>query len=135
MSALRSDVKSEEEKRRAPRVGVGARAVILLHSTRKTIQVSIRDLSVGGIGITCDQAIAAGEHFSLLLTKADGKSTHILYEVRHSRHAIDGIYDVGARLVEAPANAATQPSASQQATAPQAPPASISSEPSTPAAA
>ncbi|HEY8750876.1 MAG TPA: PilZ domain-containing protein [Tepidisphaeraceae bacterium] len=119
MSALRSDTNKADEKRRAPRVGVGIRGLVLVHSTRKVYPVSIRDLSMGGIGLTCEQRLAAGEHISLVLTKADGKSTHILYEVRHCHEAINGIFDVGAKLVEvaattpAPAPAQAQPTVEQ----------------------
>jgi len=99
MSSLRSDEQKTNEKRRSPRVGVGVRGIILLHRSRRVVNVFVRDLSLGGIGITCDQAIESGDHFSLLLTKPDGKATHVLYEVRHCRMAINGIYDVGAQKV------------------------------------
>jgi len=99
MSSLRSDVQKTDEKRRSPRVGVGVRGTILVHSTRRILSVFVRDLSLGGIGITCDQPVESGDHFSLRLTKADGKPAHILYEVRHCRMAIDGIYDIGAKQV------------------------------------
>ena len=118
MSSLRSDAQKTDEKRRSPRVGVGIRGAILLHSTRRILSVFIRDLSLGGVGITCDQAIESGKHFSLLLTKADGKATHILYEVRHCRLAMDGIYDIGAQQVAARPSAAVEtPSNSKQDTA------------------
>ena len=100
MSTLRSDKNKKDEKRRAPRVGVGMRGLVLVHSSRKVYPISIRDLSMGGVGLTCEHRLAAGEHISLVLTKADGKSTHVLYEVRHCREAINGIFDVGAKLVE-----------------------------------
>ena len=99
MSSLRSDEQKTNEKRRSPRVGVGVRGIILLHRSRRVVNVFVRDLSLGGIGITCDQAIESGDHFSLLLTKPDGKATHVLYEVRQCRMAINGIYDVGAQKV------------------------------------
>ena len=100
MSSLRSDAQKTNEKRRSPRVGVGLRGVILLHRSRRIVNVFVRDLSLGGVGITCDQPIESGDHFSLLLTKPDGKATHVLYEVRHCRMAINGIYDVGAQKVQ-----------------------------------
>jgi len=116
MSALKSDVIPGDEKRRSPRVGVGTRGIVLVHSTRRPLNVYIRDLSAGGVGITCDQALKPGEHLSLLLSRSDGKSSHVLYEVRHCRQAINGIYDVGAKLVEvakaaSPAPAAEPPNA------------------------
>jgi PilZ domain-containing protein len=122
MSSLRSDVQKTDEKRRSPRVGVGVRGTILVHSTRKILNVYVRDLSLGGVGITCEHAIESGDHFSLLLTKPDAKPTHVLYEVRHCRMAMTGIFDIGAQQVPAQTVhtcAKTQDAASQTpATAP-----------------
>ena len=99
MSSLRSDVQKTDEKRRSPRVGVGVRGTILVHSTRRILNVYVRDLSLGGVGITCEHAIESGDHFSLLLTKPDARPTHVLYEVRHCRMAMTGIFDIGAQQV------------------------------------
>lgn len=121
MSALKSDVIPSDEKRRSPRVGVGARGIVLVHSTRRPLNVYIRDLSAGGVGLTCDQQLKPGEHLSLMLSRSDGKSSHVLYEVRHCRQAINGIYDVGAQLVETAK--AAQPAAAASPQAPAAPPA------------
>jgi len=99
MSSLRSDVQKTDEKRRSPRVGVGVRATILVHSTRRVLNVFVRDLSLGGIGISSDHSIEVGDHFSLLLAKPDTKHTHILYQVRHCRPSNDGIFDVGAQQI------------------------------------
>lgn len=107
MSSLRSDAQKTDEKRRSPRVGVGVRGTILVHSTRRIMMVFVRDLSLGGIGITCDRPIEAGAHFSLMLAKPDAKPAHILYEVRYCRRAIEGIYDVGAQQVSAQSARAT----------------------------
>ena len=116
MSSLRSDALKTDEKRRSPRVGVGLRGVILLHRSRRIVNVFVRDLSLGGVGITCDHPIESGDHFSLLLTKPDGKATHVLYEVRHCRMAINGIYDVGAQKVSLQPTAPTDsPSKSEDA--------------------
>ena len=109
MSSLRSDSRKTTEKRTSPRVGVGARGTILVHTTRQILNVFIRDLSIGGIGLTCDHPIPAGTHFSLLLNNSNCKPTHQLYEVRHCRSAVDDIYDVGARLVSQPATSTVEP--------------------------
>jgi hypothetical protein len=103
MSSLRSDAQDANEKRRAPRVGVGVRGRVLIHATRQVVNAFVRDLSIGGIAITCDQRMAVGDHFSLVLTKVGFPPTHVLYEVRRCTRAIDGIYDVGAQLVVVPA--------------------------------
>ena len=110
MSSLRSDVQKTDEKRRSPRVGVGVRGTILVHSTRRVLNVFVRDLSLGGIGISSDHSIEEGDHFSLLLAKTDTKHTHILYQVRHCRPANDGIFDVGAQQISVqPAPQASTP--------------------------
>ena len=137
MSALKSDGIPGDEKRRAPRVGVGSRGVVLVHSTRRPVNVYIRDLSTGGVGLTCDQPMKVGEHLSLLLSRSDRKSSHVLYEVRHCRQAINGIFDVGARLVDAAklAQPAPEAEASKPAAMPEPAAAAEPAATATPAAA
>lgn len=100
LSSLRSDRLESEEKRRAPRVGIGTRATVLMHSSRKSFDVYVRDLSVSGVGITGHHSMAAGDHFSLLLTRQNEKPAHVLCEVKYCREPITGLYDVGAQFVK-----------------------------------
>jgi len=126
MAMLRSDTNDLNQKRRTPRVGVGTRAQILVHAARQVTHAFVRDLSTGGICVTLEKQIAVGGHFSLLLTKDDGKYTHLLYEVRRCDPAEDGFFDIGARLVsnskpeESPPSPQTPAETAQTSTAPPA---------------
>ena len=100
IASLRSDAFQTEEKRKAPRVGLGTRAAILVHSSKTTIESFVRDLSVGGIGITCPVELRKGEKFSLVLTRRNEKPAHVLCEVKHCHEAVTGIFDVGAQFIK-----------------------------------
>src|SRR4051812_35083436 len=84
----------EGEKRKTPRVGLRAKAQIVVQE--KTMPVWIKDLSAGGANLSTPQPIEADTFFELLLSDTD----KIGCTVTHCRQHGANLYSIGARFTQ-----------------------------------
>jgi hypothetical protein len=72
INSLRSNPRGASEKRTQPRVGLCASAEIVVRDATTgfgidRLQIRVRDVSAGGIGLLCPRRFTPGEKFSLIL--------------------------------------------------------------------
>jgi hypothetical protein len=99
--SLRSNAPGASEKRRAPRVGLRARADIIVRAgalgLAEQIPVGIRDISASGMGLTCARPLMPGATFMLVLD-GDGVTRDTNCTVVHCREMGEGFYRIGAQF-------------------------------------
>src|SRR6476661_8043104 len=78
------------EKRKQPRVGLRAKADIEL--AEQTFGIWVRDISAGGVGITCSQEIPIETRFELILSDDD----RIGCVVCHCHRSAQRVFTIGA---------------------------------------
>ena len=104
ISALRSDESSTRllDKRSSPRVGLRTKLSIVTGPTgpfeAAPVDVWLRDLSSGGIGIVHNQELEPGEVFVAHLPRRQGPPLRVLYEVAHCKRLAKDLYSIGAKL-------------------------------------
>jgi hypothetical protein len=96
--SLRSNPPTGVEQRKAPRVGVRARVQVVLPGRPEKIEVWVRDIGAGGIGILCPVPLAEGAVLSLSFWDAAGAATSVPCEVRYCRKIPSGHFQIGARF-------------------------------------
>lgn len=96
---------TECERRAYPRIPLSTLAATIQRQgqTRQCLEVLIRDVSLGGIGIVVKQRMDRGEEFVINLP-LDGGSISLLCRVRYcaqlSGETVNGEFGIGARFVE-----------------------------------
>jgi hypothetical protein len=104
VSALRSDDNSTRvlDKRSSPRVGLRTKLAIITGPTgafeAAPIEVWLRDLSAGGIGIVYAKEMERGTPFVAHLPRRQGPALRVLYEVAHCKRLAKDLYSIGAKL-------------------------------------
>ena len=104
ISALRSDDNSTRllDKRSSPRVGLRTKLAIVTGPTgpfeAPPVEVWLRDLSAGGIGIVHSQEMERGTPFVAHLPRRQGAALRVLYEVAHCKRLAKDLYSIGAKL-------------------------------------
>jgi hypothetical protein len=104
VSALRSDDNSTRvlDKRTSPRVGLRTKLAIITGPTgafeAAPIEVWLRDLSAGGIGIVYAREMERGTPFVAHLPRRQGNALRVLYEVAHCKRLAKDLYSIGAKL-------------------------------------
>lgn len=104
IGALRSDDNSNRvlDKRSSPRVGLRTKLAIVTGQTgpfeAAPVEVWLRDLSAGGIGIVHNQEMERGTPFVAHLPRRQGTDLRVLYEVAHCKRLAKDLYSIGAKL-------------------------------------
>ena len=104
IGALRSDDNSNRvlDKRSSPRVGLRTKLAIVTGPTgpfeAAPVEVWLRDLSAGGIGIVHNQEMERGTPFVAHLPRRQGPALRVLYEVAHCKRLAKDLYSIGAKL-------------------------------------
>jgi hypothetical protein len=104
VSALRSDDNSTRvlDKRSSPRVGLRTKLAIVTGNTSAfeapPVEVWLRDLSAGGIGIVYSREMERGTPFVAHLPRRQGPALRVLYEVAHCKRLAKDLYSIGAKL-------------------------------------
>ena len=104
VSALRSDDNSNRvlDKRSSPRVGLRTKLAIVTGPTgpfeAAPVEVWLRDLSAGGIGIVHSREMERGTPFVAHLPRRQGAALRVLYEVAHCKRLAKDLYSIGAKL-------------------------------------
>src|SRR4051812_13837757 len=98
--SLRSDASAARDQRHQPRVGLRARAkivpMVLDDKGAAPIDVWVRDLSAGGIGLTCTKGLPRGSLFTLRLMHPDGTFAEVKYKVTYTNVTSGGAHVIGA---------------------------------------
>ena len=103
-SALRSDDNSARvlDKRGSPRVGLRTKVAIVTGSAgpidAAPIEVWLRDLSAGGMGIVHNHEMERGAPFVAHFPRRLGPALRVLYEVAHCKRLAKDLYSIGAKL-------------------------------------
>jgi PilZ domain-containing protein len=104
IGALRSDDNSNRvlDKRASPRVGLRTKLAIVAGPAgafeQPPVEVWLRDLSAGGIGIVHNREMERGAPFVAHLPRRQGAALRVLYEVAHCKRLAKDLYSIGARL-------------------------------------
>ena len=104
ISALRSDESSTRllDKRSSPRVGLRTKLAIVTGPTgpfeAPPVEVWIRDLSAGGMGIVYNRELERGTPFVAHLPRRQGPPLRVLYEVAHCKRLAKDLFSIGAKL-------------------------------------
>ena len=104
ISALRSDDNSSRvlDKRSSPRVGLRTKLAIVTGQTgpfeAAPVEVWLRDLSAGGMGIVHGREMERGTPFVAHLPRRQGAPLRVLYEVAHCKRLAKDLYSIGAKL-------------------------------------
>lgn len=100
--SLRSDPISSREQRAYPRVGVRFRQRIQPWTATDfgshSVDAWIRDLSVYGLGLTLNRALAKDTLFVVNLATSSGSQVRIRYRVTHCQMPSEGVHTVGAQI-------------------------------------
>ena len=99
LSTQRGD---EQKSRKNPRVGFSAR-VTIIGSDRREEVVSLRDISVGGVGLAVSRERKPGEKIIVRLPRKSDKPQYVLGVVRHCSESAPGVFSVGLMFVSADA--------------------------------
>jgi len=102
LAALASQPIEEQKARKSPRVGVSARVTIIGPDRREEL-VSLRDISVGGVGLVLNRARAQGEKIIVRLPRRAEKPQYILGVVRHCTESTSDMFFVGVKFISADA--------------------------------
>ena len=104
ISALRSDDNSARvlDKRSSPRVGLRTKLAIVTGHTgpfeAAPVEVWLRDLSSGGMGIVHNREMDRGAPFVAHLPRRQGPPLRVLSEVAHCKRLAKDLYSIGAKL-------------------------------------
>ena len=104
ITALRSDDNSTRvlDKRSTPRVGLRTKLAIVTGPVgpfeANPVEVWLRDLSSGGIGIVHNIEMERGTPFVAHLPRRQGPALRVLYEVAHCKRLAKDLYSIGAKL-------------------------------------
>ena len=104
IGALRSDDNSNRvlDKRASPRVGLRTKLAIVAGPggplDAPPVEVWLRDLSAGGIGIVQNREMERGAPFVAHLPRRQGPALRVLYEVAHCKRLAKDLYSIGAKL-------------------------------------
>ena len=104
ISALRSDESSTRllDKRTSPRVGLRTKLAIVTGPTGPfeppPVEVWLRDLSAGGMGLVHTRELEPGVTFVAHLPRRQGPPLRVLYEVAHCKRLSKDLYSIGAKL-------------------------------------
>jgi hypothetical protein len=107
----------EQKARKSPRVGVSAR-VTIIGSDRREELVTLRDISVGGVGLMLTRARPAGEKIIVRLPRRGDKPQYVLAVVRHCTKIASEMFFVGVAFISADAYRAPATPAGSAAPAP-----------------
>jgi hypothetical protein len=104
ISALRSDESSTRllDKRSSPRVGLRTKLAIVTGPAgpfeAPPVEVWLRDLSAGGMGIVYSRELERGTPFVAHLPRRQGPPLRVLYEVAHCKRLSKDLFSIGAKL-------------------------------------
>ena len=104
IGALRSDESSTRllDKRSSPRVGLRTKLAIVTGPTGPfevpPVEVWLRDLSAGGMGIVYSHEMERGTPFVAHLPRRQGPPLRVLYEVAHCKRLSKDLFSIGAKL-------------------------------------
>ena len=104
ISALRSDESSTRllDKRGSPRVGLRTKLQIVTGPAgpfeNAPVEVWLRDLSAGGMGIVSSQELEPCSTFVAHLPRRQGPPLRVLYEVAHCKRLSKDLFSIGAKL-------------------------------------
>jgi hypothetical protein len=104
ISALRSDESSTRllDKRGSPRVGLRTKLQIVTGPVgpfeNPPVEVWLRDLSAGGMGIVYSHELEPGTTFVAHLPRRQGPPLRVLYEVAHCKRLSKDLFSIGAKL-------------------------------------
>ena len=104
ISALRSDEGPARilDKRSSPRVGLRTKLAIVTGPTGPfdppPVDVWLRDLSAGGMGIVHSRELERGTPFVAHLPRRQGPPLRVLYEVAHCKRLSKDLFSIGAKL-------------------------------------
>ena len=104
ISALRSDEGPTRilDKRSSPRVGLRTKLAIVTGPTGPfeppPVDVWLRDLSAGGMGIVHSRELERGTPFVAHLPRRQGPPLRVLYEVAHCKRLSKDLFSIGAKL-------------------------------------
>lgn len=102
LPAETSQAESTADKRRSPRVKMDLHAVLLPFSERisdQNLEVSIRDISRGGISFLHSCRLPLGEQFGLVLPdEGDAQPVVILCTIAYWQPLTSGEFTIGARF-------------------------------------
>lgn len=106
--SLRSNAPAGSEKRRQPRVGLRVRAEVMVRDPAtgfggERAEITIRDISAGGVGLLVPRPIDAGQRFSLVLDGAASRSVRCV--VMHCRSVGANLFRIGAKFEDDDAGA------------------------------
>ena len=104
IGALRSDDNSSRvlDKRSSPRVGLRTKLAIVTGPTgafeAAPVEVWLRDLSAGGMGIVHNVEMDRGTPFVAHLPRRQGPPLRVLYEVAHCKRLSKDLFSIGAKM-------------------------------------
>ena len=104
IGTLRSDETSARllDKRSSPRVGLRTKLAIVTGAggpfEPPPVEVWLRDLSAGGMGIVHCREMEPGTPFVAHLPRRQGPPLRVLYEVAHCKRLSKDLFSIGARL-------------------------------------
>ncbi|MGF1634218.1 MAG: PilZ domain-containing protein [Phycisphaerae bacterium] len=106
-----------DERRIEPRVGIMAHVVVTMRQpgnpVSQQVELRIRDLSAGGIGLMTRKPILVGSRFSLLLPRSEfEKPLATVYEVKYCRQLSSYMFQSGGKLIAIGNRSANLPAAS-----------------------
>jgi hypothetical protein len=97
LHSLRSNPKTGAEKRIQPRVGMRLRAnLISTTSVDRPLEVWLRDISAGGIGILSNQPFPRGDTLKIIL--AESTDDLIPCTVAYCRRVGTGLFQIGLKF-------------------------------------
>jgi hypothetical protein len=102
VKALRSDDRSDRDKRTAPRVGLRAQVEILLKPGTRTPPVLMwcRNVSANGIGLMYSKDVSTGSEFvARLPAGTNAAPVHVSCVIVHCKKAGPELYTIGARII------------------------------------
>jgi hypothetical protein len=99
--ALTSDRRSDRDKRREPRVGMAAEAVMVTAMSdgrRKSQRVRIRDISQSGMGICFNKRFSKDQRFIIQLQSINGDPIWLVCVAAYCRAAESDRFVIGGRI-------------------------------------
>ena len=100
LATLTNQPMDDQKARKNPRVGVSAR-VTIIGADRREEQVSLRDISVGGVGLVFSRCRTIGENIMVRLPRRADKPQYVLGVVRHCTKLASDAFFVGVMFISA----------------------------------
>jgi len=104
VASVRTDQSVRDERRSSTRVGV--RAIVTIYLIRDNdngldaAQVTVRDISAGGIGLMYNSMLRVGRRFLIRLPRVDDQPLPLVCVVRQCRAVSPGVHIIGAEFLK-----------------------------------